>query len=297
MKLLSRLVPHARLSQNPLFNLEVRRVRWGVSQHALFRYSAWRLVIISAVVLPIWLLSAMPNPLRNGVNDFVLLLLGASLLAGLALDYASMSAALGSINGEMTTRRWDLLRLTALTIPQIVTAKHGVAQVRTWRWMILLVALRFAIGLILGINLALMISQPGWLGITTMQAFTTLMGTLMLALLFLAFTVEPFLRMRSVTALGVAISARARQSTSMVLAAGGVVALMWLGQGFVAAAVALLFSGVLVPLGLLEEAAYGVTFCAPVLLVALFWLTVYGFYSVVQTWSLRRAERWIARIE
>jgi hypothetical protein len=297
MKRLSHLAPHKRLSQNPLFNLEVRRIRWGVSEKHLWRFSARWLIIVSAIVLPLWLLSALPNPVRTGVNDFVLLLVIISFLAGLALDYTCMAAALGSINGELSAGRWDLLRLTSLTIPQIIAAKHGAAQLRAWRMMILVMGLRLAIWLVLGINFVLLLSQPWGLGMTTVEAFTTLVAALMLALLFLIFVIEPFWRMRAVTALGVAISARARHSTSGVLAAGGFVAALWLGQGFVVVAVMLAISMTLLPLGALETAAYQVVFVAPALLVVVILLTVYGYYSVIQTWGLRRAERWIARID
>ena len=66
----------------------------------------------------------------------------AVCLAALALDYRCMSTALGSINGEIAAGRWDLLRLTLADRPQIVAAKHGAAQVRVWRLMTLIVALR-----------------------------------------------------------------------------------------------------------------------------------------------------------
>jgi len=37
--------------------------------------------------------------------------------------------------------------------------------------------------------------------------------------------------------------------------------------------------------------------CSPLAIFALITVTVYGFYSIVQTWALRRAERWVARID
>jgi hypothetical protein len=177
----------------------------------------------------------------------------------------------------------------------IISAKHGVALLRAWRWMSLIVGLRCGLTLIAAINLALTFTRPGWVGFTAGEVFTTLVSILMVVALCLIYIIEPFWRLYAVTALGVAISARSRQASASVLAAGGAVALMWLGQGGVVVAVGLVVSIILFPLGMLESSVFRFVICAPWLLVALIALSVYGFYSLVQTWSLRRAEAWLAR--
>lgn len=263
----------------------------------LFRYSRRWLVIVSTLAAMLWLVSALPNPVRYGINDFVLGLGVVSLLASLALDYTCMAASLGSVKGELSAGRWDLLRLTTLTAAQIVASKHGVAQLRVWRMMILIIGLRAGIWLILGVNFVFVFFRPRGLGLTLEESLLTLAATVMLAAVLLIYIVEPFWRARAVTALGVAISARTRHGSSAVLAAGGSVAALWLGQGFIAIAMMIGFTLLLLPLASLEVAAYQVSLIAPIMLVLVLFLIVYGFYSLVQTWSLRRAERWIARIE
>jgi hypothetical protein len=298
MKLLSRLAPHQRLSRNPLFNLEVRRIRWGVSQQALFRYSLWRLAIIGGVLLVIWFFSAIPYLSREGSGDLLLVLMALSLLASFPLDLTFMSAAIGSINGDISANRWELLRLTPLSGQQVIAAKHGVAQVRAWRWMILVIALRLGMVLIGGATALFLLLRPNtWSYMLPSQTISTIISLFFLAVVGAIYTIEPFWRMRSVTALGVAISARTRQQTSSVLAALGSVFALWLLQGIILFALVLTGGSLFSWLALMEAAALQVVICSPALLVVLVALTVYGFYAVVQSWSLRRAERWIARTE
>jgi hypothetical protein len=297
MKRLYRLTPHRLLSRNPLFTFEVRRVRWGQSAQSMLTYSGRLMLVVCAVLMLLWLLVSFRDIRQNSVGDFVILLLGASFLASLALDTTSMASALGSINGEITSGRWDLLRLTLLTVPQIVAAKHGAAQVRAWRLMTLIIALRVAVLLMaLASFLLILVHSRSFNGVTAAQTLNAIIGQLVITVLGILYILEPWWRMRTVTALGVAISARARQPISVVLAAGGAVFGLWLLQGFVALVVAFGVGLIILPLTLLEASVNQLVICSPLIFLILIIAIVYGFYSIVQTWGLRSAERWINRV-
>lgn len=296
MKQLYRLTPHQRLSHNPLFALETRRVQWGYSAKAMTDYSIVLVGVTCVFVILCWLAIRLGERYPSRVNDFSLALLGASLLAALLLDYRCIATALGSINGEIAANRWDLLRLTEVNPRQIVAAKFGAAQVRVWRLMTLIAALRIAVALTLGISLVLdMFRDTAWSGRAPGEVISALSGQLILVVVAVIYVVEPFYRMRMVTALGVAISARARSHVSSVLVGVGALAALWLAQGIVVAAMALAVSAILLPLALVEYSVNSLIFCSPSLFLVILIATFYGFYSAVQAWSLRYAERWVAR--
>jgi hypothetical protein len=226
-----------------------------------------------------------------------LLTAALSLVAALLLDYRCMTTAVGSINGEITTGRWDLLRLSALENAQIVAAKHGAAQVRVWRLMALIIGSRVAVALALGLRFVIdSLDDVAWAGRTPGDIVSILLGQAALFVFAAVYAVEPFWRMRAVTTLGVAISARVRERISSVLLAVGALAAFWLAQGIIIAAMIFAVSVILLPLGVVEYSVNRLIICAPLLFVVVLLATVYGFYSAVQAWGLRCALRWTARL-
>ena len=297
MKRLYRLTPHHHLTNNPLFELDVRRVRWGTSAQTLLLASGRWIGIMCCVTLILWFLLSLQDIRDHNVGDFIFILLLLNFLASLVLDYTSMTSALGSITHELTSGRWDLLRLTLVTIPQIVAAKHGAAQVRVWKLMIVIIGLRIGVVLISIMNLLLLLlHNQAFAYLLPEQARDMVIEVITGLVLALLYTLEPFWRMRTVTALGVAISARARQPISATLAAGGAILALWLLQGFVALSIAVIVALVILPLALLEYAALQTALLSPLAFLALVVAAVYGFYAVLQSWSLRRATRWVAAL-
>lgn len=254
--------------------------------------------IIGGVLVTLWFFSALPYLSREGSGDILIVLMLLSVLASFPLDLTFMAAAIGSINGDMSAKRWDLLRLTPLTRYQIIAAKHSVAQVRAWRWMILIVALRFGMVLIGGLTALFLSLQPDvWGYVLPGHLISIFFWMVFLGLVGAVYAVEPFMRMRAVTALGVAISARTQQQASAVLAAVGSVFALWMVQGIVLFVLVLIGSALFAWLALMESIALQVVICTPLLLACVTIAVVYGFYSVMQVWSLRSAERWLARTE
>lgn len=301
MKRFYRLTPHFRLSNNPLFALEARRVRRGESSKSLIDYSLLLIVVVCVLGFLLWLflaLSSRGSRQSATMSDYFLSLFVLSLAAAFALDCVAMTSSIGSINGEITSRRWDLLRLTAMESKQIVAAKYGVAQVRAWRTMVLIVALRITVVLMGGLTIALGIfSDPG-------RYFSLDLPPLVAAFLLINaagcagfYIVEPFWRMRTVTAIGLAVSARVGHIVSSVVFGVGALAIFWLAQGFVALALLLIVGIIIVPLASVEVLLAQVVICSPILFLAAVGVTIYGFYSVVYTWGMRRALRFAARLD
>ncbi len=165
--------------------------------------------------------------------------------------------------------------------------------------MTLIVGVRSAVILItiIGTVLAFVRRDPLYT-VSQQETITSLMGQLMVLTVSALFVVEPFWRMRTVTALGVAISARARQQVSSVLAGIGSLAALWLAEGIIVGAMVLGTSAVVAPLALIEFSVNSqLIFCAPLLFIGVMIVAVYGFYATVQAWSIRRAERWAAQTD
>ena len=298
MKPLYRLTPHARLNHNPLFALETRRIIWGYSAKTLTDYSLFIVGVTCAFIILAWLVIRLGERYPSRLNDFSLALLALSLFASLLLDYRCISTALDSINGEVAARRWDLLRLTTLDHHQIVAAKYGAAQVRVWRLLMLITALRLGVVLTVGLStLIFMVQDSVGVARTPGETISNLLAQLVLVVVAMIYVAEPFWRMRMVTALGMAISARAQRHTSSVLVGIGALAALWLAQGVILAALSIGVSVVIMPLALVEYSANGLIFCSPAIFLIVVFVAFYGLYSSVRVWSLRRAVRWAARID
>lgn len=301
MKLFYRLTPHFRLSSNPLFAHETRRIRHAESAKSLIDYSILIIAAACAVLLLAWLLFSLADGQPGngfGATELLALFFGISLLAAVALDYYCMMSSVGSINSEISAGRWDLLRLTTLESQQIVAAKYGAAQLRAWRVMALVVALRIAVVLMAGASLVRLAFEDVQRFSTLdmpLPAFLLLILTAVACALF--YVVEPFWRMRTVTALGLAVSARVGHTVSSVVFAVGALGAFWLAQGFVAFALLVLVGLVIAPLASVEVMLMQGVICSPVLFMALVGATIYGFYSVVHTWGIRRALRFTARLD
>lgn len=292
-----RFTPHYRLSNNPLFVFETRHLPQGTSAASLLKSSRTAVLVAGAALLLVWLVIVLYSSRFTRYSnslEFAFMVAGLSVLAGFALDFSSIANALNSISGEITTGRWELLRLTMLTPKQIVAAKHGVAQVRAWRLMTLIVTLR-VISMLL-IALSVLITFLDDTGIFFgMPVATFIVAMLVSGGIGLLFSLEPYWRMKTVTALGVAASARARQPLSTLLVAVGTLAAFWLGQGFVVGALLLGMGVVITPLAMLEASfSRGVIF-SPLVLPVIIAVAMYGFYSIVQISALRRAERFVAQ--
>jgi hypothetical protein len=208
---LERAIPRI-AHHDPLFRYEIRRVRWAQTQDQLTNYSVLVLWLIPALVLSLWILllgSATGNYARD---TFIALLLILGIGANLLLDMVSLTASLQSVGSDMQAGRWDVLRLTDLNSEQFVTAKYALTQVRTWRVVALVMSLRISLIAFLAIRLEL------------------LPALLVLAGYALVYVLEPLWRMRALTALGVAIATRLRNTIYALVAGLAATLVLWVAQ-------------------------------------------------------------------
>ncbi len=290
--------PHARLSANPLFAGSVRKLTWGASAKQLVSYSQVCLLAVCGAVLSLWFLLVFFDATNDLITAYSLLLVGLSFLAALALDYTSMAAALNSISGEIAAKHWDLLRLTSLTDEQIVLARQGVAQSRTWRLMVFVVTLRVATSLSLLLTFLLLLDRARPLNLfAAIDLVLLAFGYGWIALFMDAvYIVEPYWRMSAITALAVAISARTQHPLASLGAGIAALLVFWLAQGIVTLLLVGGFFSSLSQLLQFDQPANQLSACVPLVFIALALWGIYAFYAVLQSWSLRRATGWVAAL-
>lgn len=296
--MLQRYLPFAEIAKgnphNPLFKVEIRRVAGMQNPQQMLSYSRWVFGIILAGTLALWLLSiygawdrlSVRNyydyRVYNASNQVLLWVFVISLLSNFLLDMRCMIAGLGSISTEIISGRWDLLRLTLLRMEYMVEAKHAVAQVRSWRWMVIIVSLR-ATSIILVLLQAFVLPLILGAGFSS-YAFSSLFTPFNLyifvgiGILAAVWIVEPYLRMRALTALSLALSARIHNLTYAFLAAFVAIVLVWISQIIIIAV--FLFASISMSLVAL--------YCSPFIFLC-FAIFVWVYYRSLKNSSLRRA--------
>jgi hypothetical protein len=247
---------------DPLFKYEIRRVRWGQTQHQLTSYSLLILWLVPILVLGLWMLLLDNVGSYYARDTFIGLLLIFGIGANFLLDMVSLTAALHSVSSDMRAGRWDVLRLTDLDAQQFVGAKYALAQVRAWRVMALVMSLRISLIAFLVIRLEL------------------LPVVLVLAGYGLVYILEPLWRMRALVALGLAIATRLRNMTYALIAGLSAMLVMWAAQS--------LF--VLIVVSWLGASIPALICFEPLILVAAGWW-FYAFCRGLQTRALRHAAR------
>lgn len=286
---------------HPVLAREARRIPW-LNGRTLLNASLRSImvtVVVSIVLFCGWMLIQRLQPgfylyprwFYNAVQGAMVLLALASVIATLPLDYVSMTTALNSINGEMQAGTWDLLRLTSVREGELVLAKHAGAQLRAWRVTMRVVGLRAAAGVLGLLTVFLERDLRGVFGYSPRglgdELLYILFSIVPILALFMIFILEPIWRMRAVTALGLAVSARSSDGSGSALLAVGTLMAFWLAQLILAPA-ALMAIWVL-GISTLMLGTY-VT-CAPATMVIVGFATIAGFYTVLRNWGLRLVAR------
>ena len=207
-----------------------------------------------------------------------------------------MAAALGSISAEVAAKHWDLLRLTSLSYEQIVFAKQGVAQIRTWRVTIFVVTLRIAASLSMLLTFMLLLDRARPFNLFAAIDLVLLAFGYGWIVLFMdaVYIVEPYWRMRAITALAVAISARTQHHLASLWLGIAVLAVFWLVQGTVTVLLVGAFLFYFSQMLGFDQPANQMSACVPLVFLALSLWLIYAFYAFLQSWSLRHAAGWIA---
>jgi len=299
MNLLSRLLPPQHLWNDPLFRSQARTVKWGESWAIMRdRTFAWLIQAFLIIVIA-WLVcvgiygitNVLTRSVPNGwLLDFTqgywVFAIVISLLANLAIDFTGISAGLGVISAEVTSGRYELIRMSLVRPTRIVASKYMLAQVRVWRDTARLMWVRLLL-IIFGVVII------AWNGFTA-DSYATfnysrgvydLYPYYILGFSAIVYVIEPYWRMKAVTAIGVALSSRLTTGVGATLASGLALLAYWLFQAVMLFALSFMLSIVTIWM-LFDEIALLV--CFPII-VAIGGGVIYGFYSIIQRVSLRHA--------
>lgn len=293
--------------RHPLFGLDARRMRAAWQPQQFWRTSLRIMVIVQLIISGLWATLGLVSGGRTATDFNIYAITSAnfiavvSVLVNALLDFICVQGAVKTISGEITAGRWDLLRLTALSENGIVRAKHAGVRLRVWRATMIVASVRAAtISLImLGavvVPLLFYGESPLLAGLIDgliHDPISTVLALVVVTITAAVYCLEPFWRAQALTALGMVLSAYIQSVPVALLAGLGVIFAVWLVQAIIVVALVL---GLGVGLGAVFSP---LVFGNSALVVALYLLisclitalTIYGFYSLVQTWGLRRVLR------
>ncbi|GAB4318329.1 MAG: hypothetical protein Kow00117_08440 [Phototrophicales bacterium] len=215
--------------------------------------------------------------------------------ASLLIDIIAILASVGSINRQRTSGHWDLLQLTTLDERTIIHTKHVIIQLQAWRMFVVVLSIRLTTILLFLIQS--LFFAHGDDPQTVVQSFLDYFSydfpnaALTLAIvvnLGMFYLLEPFWRLRAMTALGMWISARVNRVTSALISGFAMIILVWLSHSF----------GLYALYWLMRWTAEMIDFSyvtlTKALLFLLFWLLVcisvlYLYYWFLRRFSLQRA--------
>jgi len=242
------------MGSHPLFKYAVRRIRWAGTVDQLRRFNLCAGLVIVGLVVGFWLFhiyyqlamysqlfpgyGANPNTVSSLVipqsGYFIVWLMLATIGLNFILDFASFIFSLNSIGGEISAGRWELLRMTPIAEERIVAAKHSLAQVRAWRVMAVVVYARIAAVLLILLHVfllpALIGDGPDVFGGFRYDFFNSFLALITVVIFLAIYVIEPLWRMRAVTAVGIAISARVYTVAFAFLAAFAAMVATWISQ-------------------------------------------------------------------
>ena len=200
------------------------------------------------------------------------------------MDFRVLIVTSNSIAGEVTARRWDVLRLTPISSASITRVLDAIGQLRVWRFMTILSGLRATIVVLVVLTLVFQNFAN-----RIVLRFEDVLLWMTLALFATVYVLEPFWRMRALVALGLWLSSRFRNSLSLVLVALGSVFAVWLSQVVIIGTI----FGVMVRVPTSET---WMSYLSVLLLCALTGLIVYAYYRILRGVSLRAVERRLERL-
>jgi len=125
-------------ANNPLFVMKSQRLGWPSTIREFRRYRGI-LLAVGCVLEIFWLILGGTD--ASGSLMYFLLLLNLGLI--LAADLYAGLISITSIQRMIATGTWDELRLTNLSVEDILKAEHAIAALRGWRVTILQVVGRY----------------------------------------------------------------------------------------------------------------------------------------------------------
>ncbi|MBX3081235.1 MAG: hypothetical protein KF716_06335 [Anaerolineae bacterium] len=233
-------VPHFEVfEQNPVFEFELRRIKRLATPDRLWLYSALIQAIPPLVMLALYFVAMndyvahyfQNNPsagyyyysrFDEWIGALAMFILGLTAILVVCGDIYYMAVTVHSINHQVNSGHWDMLRLTPMDDADIFEAKQVTAHIRGWRVMQLEIALRLMLVTLAWASLLFPVraflngegffgSSSAWVSLFRSfqsRPFYTLLTLITVLSLMATYIWEPRWRMRSLTSLGLYISSR-----------------------------------------------------------------------------------------
>lgn len=251
-------------SNNPVFRWELSRLEWPTSPKSkhLTHYISSVGFVYPVVFGLLCILLVLLTPFRMFaiVDGLTLLSLGSTLL----FDIYYMRVTLNLISHQVQSGHWAMLQLTPLPRREIVAAEWAIAQIRAWRMTAVEIGLRLFTGIVFiyGPMIFDVVKTPTRLS----PGFFVSLGVL--SLFLLGFLVESVWRMKTLTAIGLAISAQAGDAAKSGLSAFAAIIGVRMVQGAILFGVLYGFSKA-IEVVMTRRDQFGVDTLLPVLLAGL----------------------------
>jgi magnesium-transporting ATPase (P-type) len=205
---------------------------------------------------------------------------------------------------EIKSGRWELIRLTPLREGHIIRSKHAAAQLRQWGLILSLISIRVALVVLLFFVTLLPYADSSNLRFTaylsdeptTLTVIEFVFLSLQSAGLFvlgIVFLLEPIWRVRGMTALGLAISARVYDGGMATMVSAAAIISLWGIQliiliGVFSVTVSFSFFMLYSPVasGFIYILIFAIIVC----------LAQIGVFYLLQTWALRRVAWQLVRL-
>ncbi|GAB4525193.1 MAG: hypothetical protein OHK0046_40740 [Anaerolineae bacterium] len=310
------------LRRNPIFTLAARRHPYLRHTAALHLHSLTRILWVLLPVVLIWVIiiglvslqTAVNASINNPYNSSIYTpayIAGARytvwlLIGGVALmvvqDVVAVVVSISTVRRTQVSNNTDLMRLTSLSSTAQITAKHGIAQLLSWRVMLVAVGVRCGLMIIYTLQAAYIAlnDAPGALVMTSRlgsDLLELLLDVVLFVLLNGVYILEPFWRLRAMTALGINTTSRANHPNQAFLTGFGGMAAIWAG---VIALVVMEYMVVLVAgrfffdrLDSIPQAVF--QFILPLSLVPIA-VSIFLYYHLLTRWMLRRAMRAVEQV-
>ena len=208
---------------NDLMASEMQTLRWP---HTPQRLSLRRYVFTIGVVLPVLaavLLGVIGS--SGSVQDIaVIAVLIPTVLLGLGADLYYLANGLKSVNIHSEPDDSHAGVATSAFNQAIFVARTGIARIQNWRVLAVEMGLRVILVTLFVMNVVIL--HPAQVSGSVQESGSYSMVIALTMIVLLTFVIEPFWRMRAVTAVGVAaVRKRGNAVNATLIAAGIVVAL------------------------------------------------------------------------
>jgi hypothetical protein len=151
--LLKFLLPYSQIdTSNPIFQRDLRRLRWLRSPQSLRRYTLIVTLGIPLLILGWWILERAAYgfgeiPVAISVRLIYFCIIGVAVLA-VSSNFFAVVSTIAFMHRSFDSDEWALLRIAVQDEQTILALKDAIAQIYAWRVAVFEVGIRLALTLI-----------------------------------------------------------------------------------------------------------------------------------------------------